>query len=876
MLKRLKIAYKKVHSFLFGQENEHIHTREERKQYYGRITTDSQAEAKMIHQYPKEGNFRFPLISDDMPVSNKKELTPKKQSNKSVSQRLVATKEPTKETSVPHKTKQQQKVVSPINQERKKFQGVNFKARNIPSPIYAFSKPPEANRKQQAEAFKAIIESNIEKDDFDVQVVFSKEALPQIDVGQNSMPDDFLEVKNSDRMGEEIIEQDALNSEVNIGIVEEIDESNASITRTIRGLTNKKEEESDFTNENRSTDYKVVADVEFNNGTKCRDENDEQVEIINEITIVQAKNSTEIPLEEETTSKTSDHLLEFDNIMEASSLEVPYFQEEVAATIMQTDEEIVEVKDRTSTEKSKQLEQIPTSLNTNRYEDKNEIDTSRRKTVVPFNVLMFHKDRLAQKKNEAKQQEKGYQFPTLQLLNIPPRQPDNSHQWLEEKREILELTLANFNVQAKVVGVTKGPSVTRFEIQPEPGVKVSKITSLTDDIKLSLAAKDIRIEAPIPGKNAIGIEVPNDVSEPVVIREILRSSEFQKNPSPLTVAMGLDIEGKPIVTDIQKMPHGLIAGATGSGKSVCINSILVSIMFKASPDEVKLMLVDPKMVELAPYNDIPHLVTPVITDAKQATIALKWAVEEMERRYELFVQNGVRDIKRYNEVMKIDDNPLPAMPYIVIVIDELADLMMVSPQDVEEAICRIAQKARACGIHLLLATQRPSVDVITGLIKANIPTRVAFSVSSQADSRTIIDSGGAERLLGKGDMLLFENGASKPIRVQGNFVSDEEIDRVIALVKEQRKPNYLFDKEQLVKTYEAASDQEDDLFEEACYYVLEQGGASSSSLQRRFRIGFNRAARLIDMMEARGIISEAMGSKPRNVLVSEEELSDRM
>ena len=487
--------------------------------------------------------------------------------------------------------------------------------------------------------------------------------------------------------------------------------------------------------------------------------------------------------------------------------------------------------------------------------------------VKPYNVIMFQTDRKALQKRKGE-----YQYPQLQLLNIPPKKTLENNHWLLEKKQLLEITLANFNVQAKVTGMTKGPSVTRFEIQPEPGVKVSKVTSLTDDIKLSLAANDIRIEAPIPGKNAIGIEVPNDVSEPVVIREVLRSPEFQKTSSPLTVAMGLDISGQSIVTDLQKMPHGLIAGATGSGKSVCINSILISLMFKASPDEVKLMLIDPKMVELTPYNDIPHLVTPVITDAKQATVALKWAVEEMERRYELFVQAGVRDIKKYNEIHKSEDDSEVAMPYLVIIIDELADLMMVAAHDVEEAICRIAQKARACGIHLLVATQRPSVDVITGLIKANIPTRIAFSVSSHADSRTIIDSGGAERLLGKGDMLLYENGSSKPLRVQGNYVSDEEIDRVIELVKSQRKPNYLFDKEQLIRHADVFSEQEDELFEEACYFVIEQGGASSSSLQRKFRIGFKRAARLIDMMEAMGFISEAMGSKPRNILINEAEL----
>uniref|UniRef100_UPI001C1F91F8 DNA translocase FtsK n=1 Tax=Alkalihalobacterium elongatum TaxID=2675466 RepID=UPI001C1F91F8 len=492
---------------------------------------------------------------------------------------------------------------------------------------------------------------------------------------------------------------------------------------------------------------------------------------------------------------------------------------------------------------------------------------------IPFNVLMLPQDRMGQKRTEVKAEHKSYQFPPIHMLNIPPRQEEEDTDWLNEQGETLEQTLQNFNVSAKVVHVTKGPSVTRFEIQPAPGVKVSKITSLTDDIKLCLAAKDIRMEAPIPGKHAIGIEVPNQKSDPVFLREILRRGVFQKG-SPLTVALGLDISGQPIVTDLAKMPHGLVAGATGSGKSVCINSVLVSLLYKATPDQVKLLLVDPKMVELAPYNELPHLVTPVITDAKQATAALKWVVAEMERRYELFSQQGVRDIRRYNDLYS-EEPDKPALPYIVVVIDELADLMMVSPQDVEEAICRIAQKARACGIHLLIATQRPSVDVITGLIKANIPTRIAFSVSSQVDSRTIIDMSGAERLLGKGDMLFHENGTAKPIRVQGTFVSDEEIERVIEYVKKQRKPQYLIENEHLNKVQEIDG-QEDELFEEACYFVIEQDGASASSLQRRFRVGYNRAARLIDMMEAKGIVSEAMGSKPRHILMSVTEFEENI
>lgn len=517
---------------------------------------------------------------------------------------------------------------------------------------------------------------------------------------------------------------------------------------------------------------------------------------------------------------------------------------------------------------------------------------------LPFNVMMLKSDKqkwearkmqvgagasnriepnveLAEKEiiSVVEQDEKDlslFQYPGFELLS-PPVTETMDIEWVEMQTELLNQTLQNFNVGAKVVNVTQGPAVTRFEVQPEPGVKVNKVTNLSDDIKLSLAARDIRIEAPIPGKHTIGIEVPNQKSRPVFISEIIQSEIFEQSSSPLTAVLGLDISGKPIVTDLKKMPHGLIAGATGSGKSVCINSILVSLLYKASPEELKLLLIDPKMVELAPYNRIPHLVSPVITDVKAATAALKWAVEEMERRYELFAHTGVRDINRFNEMAVQHERYADKLPFIVIVIDELADLMMMSPADVEEAICRIAQKARACGIHLIIATQRPSVDVITGLIKANVPTRIAFSVSSQIDSRTIIDIGGAEKLLGRGDMLFLENGSSKPVRLQGTFVSDEEIDAVVAHVREQRAPEYLFEQEELLKKAQITED-EDELFYEACEFVVDQKGASTSSLQRRFKIGYNRAARLMDLMEKQGFISGANGSKPREVFISESDL----
>ncbi|HCA4118870.1 TPA: DNA translocase FtsK [Listeria monocytogenes] len=519
------------------------------------------------------------------------------------------------------------------------------------------------------------------------------------------------------------------------------------------------------------------------------------------------------------------------------------------------------------------------------------------KSRIPFNVMMVKKDKQALQKEDAQeinvqqpveieaeqtnivQQTQvatapyptNYEFPSFGLLH-PPVSKREDDSWLQMQQEMLDETLENFNVQASVVNRTQGPAVTRFEVQPEKGVKVSKITNLTDDIKLNLAAKDIRIEAPIPGKSAVGIEIPNQTSRPVMLSELMNTEAFQTSASPLTAALGLDISGTPIITDLQKMPHGLIAGATGSGKSVCINSLLVSLLYKATPDQLKLLLIDPKMVELAPYNRIPHLVSPVITDAKAATVALKWAVEEMERRYQLFSHTGVRNMEKYNEYASHPDHTGEKLPYILIVIDELADLMMVAPNDVEESISRIAQKARACGIHMIVATQRPSVDVITGLIKANIPTRVSFSVSSQIDSRTILDASGAEKLLGKGDMLFLPSGASKPVRLQGTFVSDEEIDAVVAHVRSQGEADYIFEEQELL-VKETAKENTDELFEEACDFVLSQNAASTSLLQRHFRIGYNRAARLMESLENHQIVSGINGSKPRDVIITKDQLA---
>lgn len=466
----------------------------------------------------------------------------------------------------------------------------------------------------------------------------------------------------------------------------------------------------------------------------------------------------------------------------------------------------------------------------------------------------------------------SYEHPSNDFLR-PPENERKDDVWMEEQGERLIEALSHFQVHASILSIVQGPAVTQFEVTVAQGVKVSKIRNLADDLKLALAAKDIRIQAPIPGKSSIGIEIPNRTSRPVRISEVIDSLTFKDSESPLEAALGLDLTGRPVTLDLRKMPHGLIAGATGSGKSVCINSILVSLLYKSSPRDLKLLLIDPKMVELAPYNHIPHLVSPVITDVKAATASLKWAVSEMERRYQLFAHAGVRDLNRYNKLVEEKGDYAQHLPYILIVIDELADLMMMSPSDVEEAICRIAQKARACGIHLVIATQRPSVDVITGLIKSNIPTRIAFSVSSQVDSRTILDSQGAERLLGRGDMLYLGNGMSAPTRIQGTFVTDEEIEQVISHVRSQGEPNYFFKEEELMKLGESPEYQ-DDLFEEACRFIMSQGSASTSLLQRKFHIGYNRAARLMDLIEQHGFISEQNGSKARSVLITEDDISE--
>jgi S-DNA-T family DNA segregation ATPase FtsK/SpoIIIE len=479
---------------------------------------------------------------------------------------------------------------------------------------------------------------------------------------------------------------------------------------------------------------------------------------------------------------------------------------------------------------------------------------------------------------------KEYKHPSFELLKLNSNTKLNSSDKKEliENANKLEEILSNFGVDAKVTQVTKGPSVTRFELQPSPGVKVSKIVNLSDDIALGLAASGIRIEAPIPGKAAVGIEVPNGKQTPVFLREVLENDEFITSKKKLAFALGKDISGKCVVGDLSKMPHTLIAGATGSGKSVCINSLIISLLYKYNPNEVKLLMVDPKVVELNVYNGIPHLLIPVVTDPKKAAAALNWAVNEMTNRYKLFADCGVRNMESYNELFNkgIIEQKLP---YIVIIVDELADLMMVCPNDVEDYIGRLAQMARAAGMHLVIATQRPSVDVITGVIKANIPSRISFAVSSQIDSRTILDGSGAEKLLGKGDMLYYPVGESKPLRVQGCFISEEEVEQVVSFIKsEQGDTNY---EEDIIDHINNAADSKsvesndnnddvDELLNEVINVVVEYGQASTSFIQRKFRIGFNRASRIMDQLEERGIISEKDGSRPRQVLITRQQLLD--
>ena len=528
-------------------------------------------------------------------------------------------------------------------------------------------------------------------------------------------------------------------------------------------------------------------------------------------------------------------------------------------------------KETKAMKKSRKQEVQPDVIESNLFKQEEEQKQDKTKEVLQLEHAMIVED-------------EHYEYPPVELLSKADKKTlKGGAKALTETATKLQKTLYSFGVSAKVENVSVGPAITRYELKPAEGVRVSKIANLADDIALNLAAETIRIEAPIPGKQAVGIEVPNKEKEAVHLREVLESEEFGESSSKLTVALGKDVAGNIQLADIAKMPHLLIAGSTGSGKSVCINTIITSIIYKSKPSEVKMVMVDPKVVELSVYNGIPHLLIPVVTDPKKAAGALAWAVQEMDNRYNLFAQKGVRDIKGYNKAIEKEEGS-GKLPQIVIIVDELADLMMVAAKDVEEAICRLAQKARAAGMHLVIATQRPSVDVITGLIKANVPSRIAFAVSSQVDSRTILDSVGAEKLLGKGDMLFFPAGAPKPSRVQGAFVSDDEVEKIVDFIKSNGTANYSEDilesiensnKSDKELAAEAAEDDDTDPFlMDAIQTVVETGQASTSFIQRRFKVGYARAGRIIDQMEERGVISGFQGSKPREVLMSLEKLNE--
>lgn len=590
------------------------------------------------------------------------------------------------------------------------------------------------------------------------------------------------------------------------------------------------------------------------------------------------------------------HLLDEEENVLQDDLEESFLQDDFDKNVLQNDLEENFSQDGleenfSQNDLEENFSQDDLSEGQQRASKKATTDKAANKTAEKGNIMEDDKMQTQEKSRQSAIQ--TYKIPPLTLLN-PPKKKGKSNIDIENKATAIRLqqTLQNFGVKVTITNISCGPSVTRYELQPEQGVKVSKIVSLADDIKLNLAAADIRIEAPIPGKAAIGIEVPNKEAGSVCLRELLEDDSFTSNSSKIAFAAGKDIAGKPIVADIAKMPHLLIAGATGSGKSVCINTIIMSILYKARPDEVKLIMIDPKVVELSVYNGIPHLLAPVVTDPKKASGALNWAVAEMTDRYKKFAQMGVRNLKGYNaEIQKIsaaeiqknsaaqDEEKPEKMSEIVIIIDELADLMMVAPGEVEDAICRLAQLARAAGIHLVIATQRPSVNVITGIIKANVPSRIAFSVSSGVDSRTIIDMNGAEKLLGKGDMLFFPSGYPKPVRVQGAFVSDEEVSNVVDYLKQNLVEQVVYNEDitnvaSTVGEAEKSSNDKDSLFAEAGRFVIEKEKGSIGMLQRYFKIGFNRAGRIMDQLAEMGVVGPEVGTKPRKILMTKEEFEE--
>ncbi len=788
-------------------------------------------------------------------------------------QRVIEKKEkPLRQEEISHRNEKNQALKTDLENIQNERRAQRFTPSKVPSPIYGYTKPKvdnyESTDYSKVDEHQSIVEEKKEEKQTLLPHVENR-ITSQQKIEPYTQAEEEKAQQNSEVLQEELVVTDNEQESTEI-LPEELSSYHELV------------EESSVTEEE-ILEGQVVETTERELLSSDQQQLEENPVEDNEQQLPTEKEIEESPVE---AIETLEQIEQDDEELEASTTQNHSENSEVLTQNQQAEEKLTEESKTTNDEK-----------------------------IVPFNVLMLKSDKrklkarqlaneiademkakqkqTREKKEQEKQaesqpvieevkeieQEAGveevqpfahYAFPELDYLMTPESKIEDTD-WLKSQSEKLEESLSHFGVQANVVDAVQGPTVTRFELTVEQGTKVSRVRNLTDDLKLTLAARDIRIEAPIPGKSSIGIEIPNRKTRAVRISEVIQTEAFKQSESPLEAVLGLGLTGEPVTLDLRKMPHGMIAGATGSGKSVCINSILVSLLYKASPSDLQMMLIDPKMVELAPFNGIPHLISPVITDVKAATTALKWAVAEMERRYELLAHAGVRDIERYNKQVTDHRQFSLKMPYLLIVIDELADLMMMAPADVEVSISRITQKARACGIHLIIATQRPSVDVITGIIKANIPTRIAFSVSSQVDSRTMIDMNGAERLLGKGDMLYVGNGESTPIRLQGTFVTDDEIERIIEHVQREASPTYLFGQDELLKS--ASEEEEDPLFTAVCEFIYQQNSASTSMLQRNFSIGYNRAAKLMDRLEELSFISPQQGSKARDVYLSEADLN---
>ncbi|MFC4022496.1 DNA translocase FtsK [Oceanobacillus longus] len=810
----------------------------ESHQHHNTTNGNQELKAKMMYQYPDRNSFRFPVIPDE-PKPKREEEKDRPKSTKTDDISAYQKRQQTREERKPRESKIKPPVRQTYNEPSiesrkvyKKDPSVPFQPTDVPSPIYGFQKGKQKEEIENIPAYK--------RKELKQESAFGTKQPVQTDVTEDLLdPLNVASERLKDKPEESIVNQEIIQPEKEEpNTVVELNQQETAATAESIEEEIQETVEKDFS-ERKQDSQKKINPISSRENKKAYEKtsNEYKPEPFNVIMTPRDKKNL------------------FDRQQRAQT------QQRREKTQQRREKTQQQNQERMHAEKLRQQHEVQAEQIRQEQHHAQVLKPSEEKQEEPV------------KKQQIEQPAQEQIKIPFHLLNDPIQKSNDDQIWVSEQQELLEQTLKYFNVRAKVVKATQGPSVTRFEVQPEMGVKVSKIKNLSDDLKLNMSARDIRIEAPIPGKNTVGIEIPNRKSEMVGLQGIFETDDFKESKSPLSIALGLTIEGYPKITNIQKMPHGLIAGATGSGKSVCINTILISLIYKASHEDVKFLLIDPKMVELAPYNGIPHLVAPVITDVKAATQSLKWAVNEMEERYEKFVEEGVRDIERYNQKVFKQGRGNQKMPFIVIVIDELADLMMMSPQDVEDSISRIAQKARACGIHLLLATQRPSVDVITGLIKANIPTRIAFSVSSQIDSRTIIDSSGADKLLGRGDMLFVENGTGQSVRLQGPFVSDEEIERVTNYARSIAEPNYLFEQEQLLEQVSMDED-EDELMEEAIQFIMNQNSASTSLLQRHFKIGYNRAARLIDTLEARGYISGQNGSKPRDVLITQSQLDE--